>query len=166
MADTTPRNIVLKGWDFCIQNEGVAGGTVTPGHLVKDASGTITVHNVAGGNVLPRFADRADDMDAGGISDNYASGDTTKYVIPQRGVEIYALLSNEATLGDVTAGDPLESAGDGTLRKHVASAQAVNEGGAATYTVTQTLNKVVGYALETIANAGQAAVVRLKIVVA
>lgn len=166
MADSTPRNVILKGQDFCIQKEGTAGGAITPGHLVKDVAGTITVHAVAGGNTYPAFALNMDDFNGGGLTDAYASGDTVKYVIPQRGVEIYALLSNEATLGDVSANDPLESAGNGTVRKHVAASQAVAEGGSASYTITQTLNKVIGYAKEAKSNAGEAAAVRLKIVVA
>jgi hypothetical protein len=104
-----PNTIHLKG--TYIQTEGVAGGAITPGMLVQGFS-TIVVHAAAAGNARKAFAvEKA--IVGEGITDAYASGDQVIYRVYAPGSEVYALLKNGQ---NVAAGDPLVSAGDGSLQ--------------------------------------------------
>lgn len=149
-----PKTVVLKGDP--IRKEGVAGGAITPGHLIKfDASGDLVVHATAGGDAQPRFAIE-EEFVGDGISTAYADDDQVQYVVPRQGDEIYAILTTSQT---VAKGDPLESAGDGTLKKH--TAQAVNEGGSATYTIYA--DAIVGYALEAVTTTSSVSRIRIEV---
>lgn len=134
-----PKTVILKGDP--IRKEGVAGGAITPGHLIAfDASGDLVVHATAGGDAQPRFAIEQEFI-GDGITDAYADDDQVQYVLARPGDEIYAILTTSQT---IKKGDPLESTGDGTLKKH--TAQAVNEAGSATF--TSYVDAIVAYALE------------------
>jgi hypothetical protein len=101
-----------------------AGGTITPGHLIAEGSaGTVVVHASAGQNAIPMFA-LEDELQGKAITDNYASGDQVQCWIPYRGDQVYAILADGE---DIAIGDLLESAGDGTLQKHVASSAGAVE---------------------------------------
>lgn len=123
--------IVLK--QGVTRREFVAGGTITPGHMCKfNSSNEVVVHATAGGYGLPMFAIE-DELQGKIITDNYAATNRVQLFIAQRGDEVQALLkANE----NVVIGDPLESAGDGTLQKHVANTADI-------YT-----SAIVGYVLE------------------
>ena len=127
-----PKVIILKG--IPITKEGYADGAVMPGQLLeKSGLETFEPHGTAGGNAAPRFALPGSDW-GNDIDTPYADGDTLKYGVFRQGDEVYAFLNAGAS---ATAGDYLESAGNGSLRPFstgVAFAQALetidNSGGA------------------------------------
>lgn len=133
--------IVLKGTG--IQNEGVAAAAITPGFLVQETVAGVAPHAIAGGNAEKAFAIE-DELQGKGISDDYAVGTRVQYRVMERGAEVYAFLNTGEV---VVAGDALESAGNGMLRKFVAAA-AIAE-------VKE--DRIVGYARESVdASAGAA----------
>lgn len=145
----TPKTIVLKGDG--LYKEALAGGTITPGHLVtRNASSAFVVGPAAGLNAFAMFA-LEDELQGKDITDNYVSGDLVVAVMPMRGSEIYALVA--ASAAAVVVGDELESAGDGTVRKAAAVAVAQNN-----------LRRIVARAVEAVDNSANAAgPVRIKI---
>jgi len=105
-----------------IEIEKIANGAITPGHLVElDSNGKVKVHATAGGNALPMFA-LEDELQGNGIDVAYATANQVKVWIPGRGDLVYALLANGE---NVAIADFLESAGDGTLQKHVTDSAGV-----------------------------------------
>lgn len=148
-----PKTIVLKGDP--IRKEAKAGGAITPGHLLGfDASGDVVVHATAGGDAQPRFAVEQEFI-GDGIGEAYADDDLVQFVVARPGDEIYAILT---TSQEVAKGDPLESTGDGTLKKH--TAQAVNEAGSGTF--TSYVDAIVGYALEAVTTTSATARIRVE----
>ena len=115
--------VILRNRSDCFE-EKTAAGTITPGMLVALGSAdTVTAHNSAGMNVLPRFAVE-DEYQGKGIDDNYSSGDKVKLWIPQRGDQVNALLLDGET---VVIGDYVQSGGGGRVMKFVAGSAAVVE---------------------------------------
>lgn len=107
MANT----ILLKG--DATRKERLAGGTISPGDLLTlNSSDQYVRHNTAAGVAAPVFAFE-NDLVGKGISDDYASGDTVQAIYAKRGDEVLALLASGQ---NVSVGDFLESAGNGTLR--------------------------------------------------
>jgi hypothetical protein len=108
-----------------IIEEWIASAAITPGHLVEviNSAGSprVRVHATAGGNAIPMFA-LEDEMQGGGIDDAYTAAYPVQVWIAGRGDEVNALLLDGET---VVVGDFLESAGDGTLQKHVADSAGV-----------------------------------------
>ena len=153
------KNILVKGDP--ITKEAVAAGAITPGDLLnpESATGTLVVHSTAGGDALPRFAREYSEI-GDGIDDNYASGDQVVYLVARPGDEIFANVAASASA--ITAGDPLESAADGTLRKHT----ALSIDTSATTTMAVASAPIVGYALESVDNSGGSAETRILIEVA
>lgn len=127
-----------------------AGGTITPGHLLKlNSSGAVIAHNVAGGPALRMFA--VENEFAGkGVDDNYSSGEKVQVWFPQPGDEVYALLKASQ---NVSIGDFLESAGDGTLQKYSAASAGVAEWA----------SNIVGVALVA-SNVGSVARIKVKVI--
>lgn len=144
----TPKTILLKGDG--LYKEALAGGAITPGHLIdRNSSNRFVVHATAAGNAYPMFA-LEDEAQGKDITDAYASGEIVNAVIPQKGAEIYAIVAAAAPA--IVIGDELESAGNGTVRK------------VATTAVTQSnLRRVIGRALEAVDNSAGGSAVRLKI---
>ena len=102
----------------------VAGGTITPGHLIAEGSGgTVAVHGSAGQNCIAMFA-LEDELQGNDIDDDYSSGDQVQCWYPYRGDQVYCILADGE---DIAIGDLLESAGDGTVQKHVASSAGAVE---------------------------------------
>jgi hypothetical protein len=98
-------------------DEYIAAGAITPGHLLQiDSAGKVVVHATAGGNQTPLIA-LEDELWGKTIDDAFASGDPVQVWTAQRGEVAYMLLKDGE---NVAIGDYLESAGDGTLQKHVA----------------------------------------------
>lgn len=98
-----------------VRKEYVAGGTITPGMLIKlGSAGTVTAHNDASGNAQKLFA-LEDELQGKEISQNYSSADQVLCGVFGRGDEVNAILATSQT---IVIGDLLESAGNGYLQKH------------------------------------------------
>lgn len=111
------RTIVLKGDP--IRKELKAGGAITPGHLCqRNSAGNIVVHPTAGGNASAIVAIE-DSLQGNDVDDAYASSDRVHLAYLTSGMEVACILTTSQT---VVIGDLLESAGDGTLRKHTVQA--------------------------------------------
>lgn len=108
-------------------------GTLTaavcrPGHLMERiAAGTYRVHATAGGNAQKLFAIE-DYLQGKGLDDSYVASARVLMIRASTGDRLALLITDDSSAagGDINIGDPLESAGNGTLRKHSAdSAGAV-----------------------------------------
>jgi len=105
---------VKKYSDIIEEYEAVAA--ITPGHLLElTSAGKVQKHSVAGGNVFPMFA-LENELEGGGLTDDYATADVVQVWIPGRGDQVYALLADGES---VVIGDFLESAGTGRLRERI-----------------------------------------------
>jgi len=110
---TAPRTIRLKGKGRRIER--AAGGTVTPGALVKlNSSDQLVVHATAGGSGAPIFAVENELLGLG-IDDDYVSGDFAQAEHFGGGDWVLAYVAAAASA--IVIGDQLESAGDGSLCK-------------------------------------------------
>lgn len=106
-----PNKIVLIG-DGGRHEEGVAGSALYPGQLVKkNSSGNIVVHDVQGGPALLRVI-KEDSLKANTVLQALTSGDVVPYHVAAKGNKLLMLLKNGQ---NVAIGEPLMSAGDGTL---------------------------------------------------
>jgi hypothetical protein len=152
------RQVLLKGSP--VRKEAAAAGAITPGHLIQIGSaGTAVVHATAGGDARRIFALERD-LEGYGIDDDYASGDEVFYADCRPGDEVAALVAASAEAIEI--GDPLESAADGTLRKHTAT--SIVESGSATKSIyTQ---QIVAFAGEAVDNSSGASEARIKAVIA
>lgn len=114
MANSTPRTILLKA--CCgVQDEALASGIFSPGHLIaKDSNGKVLKHATEGGFAMPRIATEAVLNQGKTIDDAYAVGDLAFYREVARGEHVQAFLKAGANYAQ---GDLLMSAGDGTLKK-------------------------------------------------
>lgn len=115
-ANGRPSVVLLKS-PYSRYEEGRAGGTVKPGHLVDFTStaGQLVVHATAAGtNVRPRFATEELHVLIGKtIADSYASGDLFSYREFNEGDKIQAWIKTGV---NAARGAKLESAGDGQLQ--------------------------------------------------
>jgi hypothetical protein len=141
--NTEPRTILLKGDPE--RMERVAGGTITPGALVKlNSSNQLVVHSTAGGNTNTIFA-LENELFGKGIDDNYSAND---YV--QAGEfdgDDHVLAYVAASAAAIVIGDQVESAGDGSVR-------------------IRSSGTTIGTALEAVDNSGNgASIARLRIAV-
>lgn len=138
-----PRTIILVGKETAIQKELIAGGTITPGHLVAiNSAGKWVVHPTAGGDAIRAFAVEYD-INGKGIDDNYVANDWCLAMIVRGGSEVNALVAAAAPA--IAVGDYLESAGNGTVRKF-------------------TTGKIIGQALQAVDNSGGGSSVRLQMI--
>ncbi|MBU8908513.1 hypothetical protein [Desertibacillus haloalkaliphilus] len=114
-SSVNPKKIVLVGSNIlaAVQREGVAGAGIQPGMLVAyDGNGDLVPHDVAGA-LTPKYIADMPDYVGGGIDYEYQVGDQVKVQAGIGGTQFYMWLSGGE---DVSKGDLLESAGDGTLR--------------------------------------------------
>lgn len=132
-----------------ILNERVSGEAgILAGHLVEESAGTVVKHSAAAGTAQKIFA--LPNMAIGGDIDTaYANGETVIYGAYHSGQEVNVLVAAGATA--IADGDPLESAGDGTLRKVSTSAA----------TADTSRNSTVAYAMVAVDNSGGATAVRI-----
>jgi hypothetical protein len=119
MTDLTiksyPRTIRLKG--VGTRMERVATAAVLPGSLVMlNATNNLVVHATAGGTTPAIFA-LENELIGKGIDDAYASGDYIQAEHFNSGDWVLGYV--DAAAAAIAIGDQLESAGDGSLRKHV-----------------------------------------------
>lgn len=114
--------IKVKKYSDVIE-EYVAGGTITPGHLIAlNSAGKVVVHAGAGANVLPMFA-LENELIGESITDDYLITEPVQCWIPYRGDEVYALLADGES---VAIGDFLISNGAGALAAWVGESAAVS----------------------------------------
>lgn len=159
MSKTASRTILLKGRGYRLER--VAGGTITPGHLVAlNSADKLVVHATAKGKAAPIFAVESEHLNnddgsaSADIDHNYASGDFVQSEVLCAGCEVNALVAAAATA--IVEGDLLESAGDGTLRKRTAF-DAVTPAPA---------GEVVAVALEAVDNSAGGSAARIRVMVA
>jgi hypothetical protein len=127
-----------------INKEWLANAAITPGMLVQLMStNKVRKHANESGNALPKMFALEDELQGKGIDDDYAQGDPVQVWIAQAGEEVNAILEDGNT---VVIGDPLESAGDGTLQKMTADSTGVYY-----------YNQIVAIALEAVDTAGSPA---------
>lgn len=104
------------------QEEAVAVGILSPGHLIKlDSAGKVLKHATEGGYSERAFAVE-DALQGKTKSDAYAVGDVVTYHLAAPGDEVQAVLKAGVSYA---IGDDLISAGDGTLKKLSAAASGV-----------------------------------------
>lgn len=155
-SNTDPKTILLSGSPSQQEAVTASGSAIKPGMLVEVTSaGELQEHSTAGGNAQASFA-REEDYVGGGIDDAYAVGDTAPYYICKNGDRIYGFIADGENISE---GDLLESDGNGVLQAH--TPQAVDEGGAATYTIYN--EAIVGRATEDVNNSAGGAIARIKI---
>jgi len=111
-----PNTIHLGGHKISV-NDIVGSGVITPGYLVErfSSSGTpkFRAHSTAGGNATKTVALNASMLNKG-VDDNYADGDLIEAAIGESGSTWWMLIASGQNL---VAGDFLESAGNGLIRK-------------------------------------------------
>jgi len=94
--------------------ERAAGGTITPGMLLSlGSANTVVAHATASGNATPKMFALEDELQGNEIGDDYSSGNLVFVWVCQPGEVAYAILKDGES---VSIGDPVESAGDGTLQ--------------------------------------------------
>jgi len=102
-----------------VQEEHTVGTAFIPGMLLEfDSNAKLKPHTVEGGPAGLMFA-LEDELQGGGIDDQYVVDDVAQVWLPTRGDMVYAFLASGE---NVVVGDFLVSAGDGTLKKYNASA--------------------------------------------
>lgn len=132
---TVKKTIKVKKYADIIEEIIATAVAITPGYLLEETSaGLVQAHSTAGGNVLPMFAIE-DELQGKGVDDAYAVSVPIQCWIPGRGDMVYAYLKDGET---VVIGDFVESAGDGTLQKHVADVS----------NVVNITNQIVGQVVE------------------
>jgi hypothetical protein len=104
-----------------IQNEDyTASAAITPGDLVAFASNGTVARNAVADLDLPRaFALEREEMGLG-IDDDYAIGDAVKVGVFKPGTRVLAFIASGQ---NITAGNFLQAAADGTLKVYAAGAR-------------------------------------------
>lgn len=119
-----PPNTIWLGGTRTEENQFAASEAITPGHLIEmfNSSGVHRwrKHTTAGGNTQAAFATEQSMLNLG-VDDAYAAGDLVEASIGQKGSTFWALIASGQ---NITFGQKLESAGDGTL-KAIASGTAL-----------------------------------------
>ena len=111
------RTVIVKGKDRCIFKEGVAGGTITPGHLLQGLPAALLVHANAAYTALAMFAVENEWLGEE-IGEDYLVTEKVFYAVCPAGTEVAAIADGTG----VTAGDYVESNGDGTFQVVATSA--------------------------------------------
>jgi hypothetical protein len=91
-----------------------SGTAIKPGHLVEPTATGVKEHATAAGNPVQKLFALKNHANGGTIDDVYPVGDTVKFGAAHSGQLVNALVA--AAADAITANQPLESAGDGTLR--------------------------------------------------
>ena len=91
----------------------LAGGTITPGHLIQlQSAGTVVVHATEGGRGRVTIA-KENSLQGSNKDDNYTSGDRVFFRELVKGDTFYGFL---AAGESITPATQLMSAGDGTFK--------------------------------------------------
>ena len=96
-----------------IVNEYNAGGTITPGMLVKISNATTVVAHATAGGIGEKMFAIENELLGKTISDNYTSGNKVQTIICNAGDEVLGIIADGQ---DVEAGELLVSNGDGKLK--------------------------------------------------
>ncbi len=151
----TKVNVVIVKGPTTEDTAKVGAVVITPGFLLElETDGEVIPHAAIGGNQFRMFAKNRDFLGKE-ISEIIPVGDTLQVINAQPGAVINAILEDVQT---IVIGDLLESAGDGTLRKHVPIAST----GANSFTVLPL--SIVGTATEAVTTAGATARIAVRIV--
>lgn len=110
------RVIVLRGTPEHDEQNSASVGTITPGMLIEINAGQWRPHATAGADATAVFALERDELGKD-IDVNYAVGDFVKAGYFHQGDRVNALIASGQ---DISEGEYLESAGDGTLRAFAA----------------------------------------------
>jgi len=143
------RTVMLKGDG--VAEEFLAVAALSPAHLLEVTSaGKVQKHSSAGGNSERIFAIE-NENEGQDIDTAYAADDVVRCQKCQSGDQVVGILTLSQT---VAIGDPLESNGDGTLKKHAASSA-----GAVEYP-----EAIVGHATEAVTTTSAVANISVRIV--
>jgi len=138
----TGNTVVQTARHFVREDRRKAAAALTPGQLLEiDSNGDWALHSTAGGPSQKAVA-MENDLAGEGIDTDIASGDLAPVAILQSGALFVGRLDNASA--NVVAGDPIESNGNGNVRKHVP--QNLDLGG--TGTVDIRVDQIIGYADE------------------
>lgn len=109
---------VIKAVSYLnVDEEKLAAEVITPGYLIElNSNDKFQKHGTAAGTVFPAFADINWGI-GGTITDDYSSGDRVLAWYPTTGDIVENAMLDGAS-PDIAIGDPIESNGDGKLRKH------------------------------------------------
>jgi len=131
-----------------------AATTIKPGHLIEElAAGTVQEHGGTALNAQKLFA--LTDLTLGGTRDDvYAAASLVRYGAFNTGQRVFGRVAVGSVA--IVIGDELQSNGDGTVEKLVASAA----------TAQSARDSIVGYAREAIDNSGGSAEVFIELRVA
>ena len=118
--------IKLKNY-LDVFEEKVAAAAITPGMLIEltTTDTKVQAHSTAGGNAIPIRVALESELEGEDIDTAYAADDRVQTWIPQRGDWGYLILADGE---NVSISDPLESAGNGYLQKHVADKESWESG--------------------------------------
>jgi hypothetical protein len=106
-----------------INIERQANAALYPGHLLELMStNKVKKHSTASGNALPKMFALEDELQGKEIDEAYAADDPVQVWVTQPGEVVYAIVADGA---NYQIGDPLESAGNGTLQKSVSDSTGV-----------------------------------------
>jgi len=184
-----PNTIALKGRGIQKEAPAAAAGIVPGMLLQRESDGDFAIHATAGEADIPLLWAKENEVIGNGIDTAYAAADNLIAEVFPPGGEVYALVA--ASAAAIVIGDLLESAGDGTLRLFVATADLTDSttgtaggtlaDGTATYSQTITndniaslaakvnallpegAKKIVARALEAVDNSGGGTTARIKV---
>lgn len=143
----------LAGQSIHAERKSATGTAIVAGMLVEETGGELKEHSTAAGSARAIFA--LPNLCVGGTIDTvYGAGEDVRYGAFSAGQKVNALVAASATA--IANGDPLESAGDGTLRK-VTTAAA---------TASTSRGSIVAYAAVALDNSGGSEMARIAVNVA
>ncbi len=126
------KTIYLTVGGFRVKREATASGAISPGHIVErtsDSTPTVKVHATADGDIGVLNVAVEDQLQGRGVDDAYSSGDLVTYVVPKAGEKVQVIVANGQ---DISIGDEISSAGDGTVKKFAAQVDSSANAGAVT----------------------------------
>jgi len=113
--------IIARPFRQPILDEYEAAEAVTPGMVIEvNSDEKVQKHSTAGGSLQYKVA-REDEYQGKTIDEDYASGDKVSVWTPRRGERGNLILLDGE---NVSIGDYVESAGDGTIQKYIADTEA------------------------------------------
>jgi hypothetical protein len=130
-----------------------AAAAITPGHLVELTSADkVQVHANAGQNAARMFA-LEDNLQGKEISQAYAADDQVRVGVFRAGDIVNARLADGQ---NISIGDLLESAGDGTLQAHTPDTESLGADSSGNLTTIYS-HQIVGVATEAVDMSGSSA---------
>lgn len=116
MAYTT-KQIGIETAYLCEKTEEIAAAAFHPGHILEyDSNGKFQKHSTAGGPVAPVIVAMEDTLQGNGVTNAYAANNNAYGWMCKPGALVNIRVKDGET---IAIGDFVESAGDGTIQKHV-----------------------------------------------